>query len=121
MIDFALFPILTQKILRKMVSVSISSPNGLIASCAQRESHSRVTNAKNISLKDIAYAANISQREALRTFRNHLNLTPFAFLMEYRLRTATVQLTDTTAPVSQIEYDCGFSYYGSTKVKEEWA
>ena len=66
-------------------------------------------------LKDIAYAANISQREALRTFRNHLNLTPFAFLMEYRLRMATVQLTDTTAPVSQIAYDCGFSspsYFG---------
>ena len=50
LIDFALFPILTQKILRKMASVSISSPNGLVASCAQRESHSRVTNAKNISL-----------------------------------------------------------------------
>lgn len=70
---------------------------------------------EKLLLKDIAYAANISQREALRTFRNHLNLTPFAFLMEYRLRMATVQLTDTTAPVSQIAYDCGFSspsYFG---------
>lgn len=66
-------------------------------------------------LKDIAYAANISEREALRTFRNNLNLTPVSYLMEYRIRMATVQLTETSNPITQIAYDCGFSspsYFG---------
>ena len=70
---------------------------------------------EKLLLKDIANAANISEREALRTFRNNLNITPFSYLMEYRLRMATVQLTETSAPVSQIAYDCGFSspsYFG---------
>lgn len=70
---------------------------------------------EKLLLKDIAYAANISQREALRTFQRHLNITPFAYLMEYRLRMATVQLRETAIPVSQIAYDCGFSspsYFG---------
>ena len=66
-------------------------------------------------LKDIAYAANISEREALRTFRNNLNITPFSYLMEYRIRMATLQLTETSNSVAQIAYDCGFSspsYFG---------
>lgn len=70
---------------------------------------------EKLLLKDIAHSANISEREALRTFQNHLNTTPFAYLMEYRLRMATIQLAQTTTPVSQIAYDCGFSspsYFG---------
>ena len=70
---------------------------------------------EKVLLEDIARSASISQREALRTFRANLNMTPFAYLMEYRLRMATVQLTQTANPVSQIAYDCGFSspsYFG---------
>lgn len=70
---------------------------------------------EKLLLRDIACAANISQREALRTFRNHLHLTPSAYLLEYRLRMATVQLTESSASVAQIAYDCGFSspsYFG---------
>ena len=70
---------------------------------------------EKVSLADIAYAASISPREALRTFRNNLNMTPVAYLMEYRLRMATVQLTQTQNSISQIAYDCGFtspSYFG---------
>lgn len=70
---------------------------------------------EKLLLKDIANAANISQREALRAFRSHLNMTPFSYLMEYRLHMAMVQLEETTTPVSQIAYDCGFSspsYFG---------
>lgn len=70
---------------------------------------------EKVQLSQIAGAANISQREALRTFRGNLNMTPFEYLMEYRLRMATVQLTETDQSVSQIAYDCGFSspsYFG---------
>ena len=70
---------------------------------------------EKLLLKDIAYAANISEREALRTFHNNLNMTPFSYLIEYRIRMATVQLTETANSVTQIAYDCGFSspsYFG---------
>lgn len=66
-------------------------------------------------LKDIAYAANISEREALRSFKKHLNTTPFTYLSEYRIRMATVKLKETEASISDIAYDCGFSsasYFG---------
>jgi len=66
-------------------------------------------------LKDIAYAANISEREALRSFKKHLNTTPFAYLSEYRIRMAAVKLKETDISVSDIAYDCGFSsvsYFG---------
>lgn len=68
-----------------------------------------------ILLRDIAYAANISEREAMRTFRNNLNVTPFNYLMEYRLRMAMVRLSETSDSISRIAYDCGFcssSYFG---------
>lgn len=73
-------------------------------------------NYKNkITLKEIAYSANISEREAIRTFNNVLNSTPFAYLVEYRVRMATELLRDTKQSISQIAYDCGFSsasYFG---------
>lgn len=68
-----------------------------------------------ISLEDIACSANISEREALRSFKNNLHLTPFAYLLEYRVRMAAVELRETNHAVSQIAYDCGFSsssYFG---------
>ncbi len=68
-----------------------------------------------ITLLDISYAANISEREAIRTFNNILNLSPFAYLMQYRVRMATTLLTESGFSISQIAYTCGFcstSYFG---------
>jgi len=68
-----------------------------------------------ISLSDIAYSANISEREAIRTFDNILNMSPFSFLMQYRVRMAATLLSETNNSISQIAYDCGFgstSYFG---------
>lgn len=68
-----------------------------------------------ISLGDIAGSASISEREALRTFKTNLHMTPFSYLLEYRSRMAAGQLAGTDHPVSQIAYDCGFSsasYFG---------
>lgn len=62
-----------------------------------------------VKLLDIANAANISEREAVRTFNNHLKQTPFGYLMEYRIRMAMLRLRETNDTVSQIAYDCGFS------------
>lgn len=70
---------------------------------------------EKISLEDIAASASISEREALRTFKNNLHMTPFAYLLEYRSRMAAGQLSGTDHAISQIAYDCGFSspsYFG---------
>jgi len=68
-----------------------------------------------ITLLDISYAANISEREAIRTFNNVLQISPFTYLMQYRIRRAAMLLSETNVPISQIAYDCGFcsnSYFG---------
>jgi len=68
-----------------------------------------------ITLLDISYAANISEREAIRTFNNVLNISPFTYLMQYRVRMAATLLVETNNTISQIAYDCGFcstSYFG---------
>lgn len=68
-----------------------------------------------ISLSDISYAANVSEREAIRTFNNVLKMSPFAYLMQYRIRRAATMLSETNVSISQIAYDCGFcsaSYFG---------
>lgn len=67
------------------------------------------------TLLDMSYAASISEREAIRTFNNILGISPFAYLMQYRVRMATKLLTETKYSISQIAYDCGFgstSYFG---------
>ena len=68
-----------------------------------------------VSLKDIAYSANISEREAIRTFNNILNIPPFTYLTQYRIRMATSLLSDPEYSITQASYDCGFcsaSYFG---------
>lgn len=73
--------------------------------------------AEKISLDQIASAANISEREALRCFSQNLNTTPFTYLLEYRTRRAASELQETNHSVTDIAYSCGFSgtsYFGKT-------
>jgi len=65
--------------------------------------------ADKLTLDQIAEAANISKRECLRCFQEVLNITPFHYLMEYRVRKASEQLRDTKQSISEIGYNCGFS------------
>jgi len=62
-----------------------------------------------LTLEQIAEAANISKRECLRCFQEVLNITPFHYLMEYRVRKASEQLRETENSISEIGYNCGFS------------
>lgn len=71
--------------------------------------------AEKISLGQIAEAASVSEREALRCFSQNLNTTPFTYLLEYRTRRAASELQETNRSVTDIAYDCGFggtSYFG---------
>lgn len=71
--------------------------------------------SEKISLEQIALAANISERECLRCFRDMLNTSPFGYLMDYRIRRAAGLLRETDRTITDIAFDCGFfgtSYFG---------
>ena len=71
--------------------------------------------SEKISLEQIAGAANISERESLRCFRDMLNTTPFSYLMDYRVRRAASLIRETDRSITDIAYACGFfgtSYFG---------
>lgn len=69
----------------------------------------------NISLDNIAMAANISKSECCRSSKRILKVTPFEYLMEYRVSKAAELLLKSKEPISNIALDVGFngiSYFG---------
>lgn len=69
----------------------------------------------NILLDNIATAAHISKSECCRCFKRLLNVTPFEYLIEYRISKASELLIKSEAPISNIALDVGFngiSYFG---------
>jgi len=71
--------------------------------------------ADNILLDNIAMAANISKSECCRSFKRILRITPFEYLMEYRILKASEQLLKSKKSISIIALDVGFngvSYFG---------
>lgn len=71
--------------------------------------------AEKITLEDIAASANISEREALRTFKKSLDKAPFDYLNEYRLDKARELLETTDLTVTEVAVSTGFSdsaYFG---------
>lgn len=68
-----------------------------------------------ITIAQIADAAGISEREAMRSFRKSLNQSPIEYLISYRLNEAKKLLLNSELPVTEICYQCGFSdssYFG---------
>ena len=70
---------------------------------------------ENIQLDNIAMAANISKSECCRSFKRVLKVTPFEYLMEYRVSKAAQLLLKSKESISNIALDAGFngiSYFG---------
>lgn len=68
-----------------------------------------------ISLSDIAGAAKVSKREALRCFQEEIHISPGAYLKEYRLQMACAMLRNTSETITIVSQNCGFhsaSYFG---------
>ena len=68
-----------------------------------------------ISLSDIADAAKVSKREALRCFQEEIHVSPGAYLKEYRLQMACTMLRNTSETITTVSQNCGFhsaSYFG---------
>ena len=83
---------------------------------------------KDISLNDIAGAANISATECQRCFRAYVQCSPYQYLMRYRLDRSAVMLRDSDETVTEIAMNVGFhsvssyikyfkKFYGMTPVK----
>ncbi|OOM74782.1 bifunctional transcriptional activator/DNA repair enzyme AdaA [Clostridium puniceum] len=71
--------------------------------------------ADNVLLDNIAMAANISKSECCRSFKRILKITPFEYLMEYRISKACELLLKNNESISNIAFDVGFngiSYFG---------
>ena len=70
--------------------------------------------AGKITLDDIAASAHISRGECCRIFKRLYDITPFQYLMHYRLTRSVYYLSETDKNLSQIAQSVGFcssSYY----------
>ena len=63
---------------------------------------------EKLTLADIAASASISKSEAMRCFREGLQVSPMACLNEYRLSRARDLLLETNDPVTEIALSAGF-------------
>ena len=65
--------------------------------------------ADNLSLSEIAGAANISERESLRCFKRTIQLPPIQYLLKYRvMRGAELLEKDPAVSISEAAASCGF-------------
>lgn len=62
----------------------------------------------DLHVSDIGKAANISESECLRTFREITRVTPMRYVMQLRMQKAAEMLKNTDLPVSEIGSACGF-------------
>ena len=63
---------------------------------------------EEITLADIAGAANISRSEAGRCFKAYMDCSPVDVLIRYRLQKAHAMLHDATLTMQEINHACGF-------------
>lgn len=77
---------------------------------------------EELTLKQIADSSYISVRECCRCFQDNLGLTPFSYLIDYRLHKACDLLSHTTLPITIISSACGFntSSYFSKVFREKF-
>ena len=71
---------------------------------------------RRITLKEIADAAHISEKECERCFRRQIRIIPFDYLTDYRLEQARQFLEGGRLSVTEIALRCGFgsaSYFGA--------
>lgn len=64
----------------------------------------------DITLEMLAKSANVSKSECLRCFKTTLQITPYKYLMEYRLSKAADLLKNTDKMIETISSDVGFSH-----------
>lgn len=76
----------------------------------------------DVTLEDIACAANISRSEAGRCFNAYMGCSPIEALIQYRLQIAYRLLNDKSMTLQEISYTCGFNSanYFSRQFKKKY-
>ncbi len=69
----------------------------------RRSYHSQIT------LQDIADAANISKSEASRCFQSCLHISPVSYLLRYRIEVAEHLLRSSSMTIEAVSFECGFA------------
>ena len=64
---------------------------------------------KQISLTDIAKSAMVSNAECNRCFRNMLHITPYEYLIQYRLKVALELLSFSEWNITEISQKIGYN------------
>ncbi|GEO58359.1 helix-turn-helix transcriptional regulator [Companilactobacillus bobalius] len=64
--------------------------------------------SEKITLEGLAISANVSKSECLRCFKTTLQMTPYEYLIEYRLNQAAKMLQETDLPINVIATKSGF-------------
>ncbi len=64
----------------------------------------------NIELKDIACAGCVSRSKCCLIFRKYMQLSPIAFLNDYRLQLSTTILKNTSYSITEIAISCGYNH-----------
>lgn len=77
---------------------------------------------RNLSLEDLAVAANVSKPQLLKLFRNLIGASPIQYLYEQRLSAAAEKLAHTGLPIKEIAQICGFAneFHFSRKFKKAY-
>lgn len=71
--------------------------------------------AEKISIRELAAAAFLSERECFRVFHDCLHMTPIEYMRSYRLQMACQMLIKGDEPITYISHACGLgssSYFG---------
>lgn len=68
--------------------------------------------SKKINLLDIASAAKVSKSEALRCFKEGVNISPVDYLNRYRLNVAKKLLLSTDNTIAEISSQVGYDNVG---------
>lgn len=78
--------------------------------------------AKEITLEDIAKAADVSRSEAGRCFNTYMSCSPVSALIQYRLQIAHQMLNEQSHTLQQISDACGFNSvnYFSRQFKKKY-
>jgi AraC-like DNA-binding protein len=73
----------------------------------------------DLSLNDLASAAAMSRFHFVRCFKAQVGVTPYAYLLQVRLRTAALWLRSSSRSVTEIALACGFP--SSSRFSEAFA
>ncbi len=96
-------------ILKNIVFPQPRKPNVLIRRMEIFLSYIEAHYKEPISLEELARSANVSKSECLRCFKQTLSITPYNYLLEYRLLQAASLLENTQLPISDISSSVGFN------------